>query len=714
MLRTTPIFSFWSGKRLPVMLQTAAAECGLACVAMIANYHGHRFDLPSLRRRCSVSLKGATLKGVMTIGAALQLQARPVKVALESLHTLTLPCVLHWDMTHFVVLKEVTRDGLVIHDPALGAVPMTMERASRHFTGIALELTPRSDFVPQEERQHFTIRSLMGRVTGLRRGLAQILLLGLALQLLSLLAPFYLQWVVDEAIVAADRDLITVLGGGFLLLVLLQTAISAVRSWVTTVLATNLSFQWLGNSFAHMLRLPLPYFEKRHMGDIVSRFESISVIQRSFTNQFVEGIIDGVLVLCTGAVMLIYSVSLSMVAIGALALYALLRWYLFSYLRGATAEQIVYAAQQQTHLFESTRGMQSVRLFNRTDERRIGWLNRLAEQFNADLRIARINVSSQAANTFLTNAERVIVVWLAAYAVIDNQLTVGMLFAFMSFKDQFSQRMSSLIDKLFELRMLSLHGERVADILLAKPEAEIDGGEVDMESVSPSIEFRNIGFRYADSEPYVLKNLNLTVPAGQCLALTGASGCGKTTLVKLLLGLLEPTEGEILIGGVPVLTMGFNNFRQLVGTVMQDDQLFAGTLADNIHFFEPQADLDRVHECARRAAIFDEICGMPMRFNTLVGDIGTGLSGGQKQRVLLARALYKNPKILVLDEATSHLDVHNEQLVNQAIRSTPHTRLIVAHRQETINTAERVVVLEAGQIVRDLSGLQHLAQVAGD
>jgi len=714
MLRTSPIFSFWSGKRLPVMMQTASSECGLACVAMIANYHGHRFDIASLRRRFSISLKGATLKGVIALGASLQLQARPVKVALEGLHTLTLPCVLHWDMTHFVVLKEVGRNGLVIHDPAMGVVPMTMEQASRHFTGIALELTPRSDFQPQEERQHFTIRSLMGRVTGLRRGLGQILLLGLALQLLSLLAPFYLQWVVDEAIVAADRDLITVLGGGFLLLVLLQTAISAVRSWITTVLATSLNFQWLGNSFAHMLRLPLPYFEKRHMGDIVSRFESISVIQRSFTNQFVEGIIDGVLVLCTGAVMLIYSVQLSMVAIGALALYALLRWYLFSHLRGATAEQIIYAAQQQTHLFESTRGMQSVRLFNRTDERRIGWLNRLAEQFNADLRIARINVSSQAANTFLTHAERVIVVWLAAYAVIDNRLTVGMLFAFMSFKDQFSQRMSSLIDKLFELRMLGLHGERVADILLAAPEHEVDGSEVDMDMVSPSIEFRDIGFRYSDSEPHVLKNLNLLVPAGQCVALTGASGCGKTTLVKLLLGLLEPTEGEILIGGVPVKTLGFNNFRQLVGTVMQDDQLFAGTLADNIHFFEPQADLERVYECARRAAIFDEINAMPMRFNTLVGDIGTGLSGGQKQRVLLARALYKNPKIMVLDEATSHLDAHNEQLVNQAIRGTAHTRIIVAHRQETINTAERVVVLEAGQIVRDLSGLQHVAQAAAE
>jgi ATP-binding cassette subfamily B protein RaxB len=696
------------------MLQTTKSECGLVCVAMIANYHGHRFDIPSLRRRFSVSLKGGTLKGVIALAGGLQLQARPVKISLDGLHSLRAPCILHWDMTHFVVLKEVRRNGLVIHDPASGAVLVSMEEASKHFTGIAVELSPSHQFKPQEERQVFTIRSLMGRVTGLRRGLAQILLLGIALQCISLLAPFYLQWVVDEAVVAADRDLITVLGIGFLLLVVMQTAISAVRSWVTTVLATDLNFQWLGNSFAHMLRLPLPYFEKRHLGDIVSRFESISAIQRSFTTQFVEGVIDGILVLCTGAVMLMYSVQLTAIAFASLGLYTLLRTYLFGYLRNATAEQIIHQASQQTHLIESTRGMQSVRLFHRTEERRIGWTNKLAEQFNAELRIAKISVSAQSANTFLVNAERVLVVWLAAYAVMDNKFTVGMLFAFMSFKDQFTQRMSSLIDKLFELRMLRLHGERVADILLSEPEPEVDTAEMETEAMSPSIEFRNISFRFSDSEPYVLRNLNLTIPSGQSLALTGGSGSGKTTLVKLLLGLLEPNEGEILVSGVPIASMGFNNFRQLVGTVMQDDQLFAGTIAENISFFEPQADQERILEAARLAAIFDEINQMPMRFNTLVGDIGTGLSGGQKQRILLARALYKNPRILILDEATSHLDIHNEQRVNASIKNGNHTRLMVAHRQETINTADRVVLLEGGQIIRDFSQTPAFSRPNGD
>ena len=277
-----------------------------------------------------------------------------------------------------------------------------------------------------------------------------------------------------------------------------------------------------------------------------------------------------------------------------------------------------------------------------------------------------------------------------------------MLFAFISYKDQFSQRMASLVDKLFELRMLRLHGERVADIVLTDAEEDGSDVEVDMDDISPSIEIRNLSFRYAASEPNVLSGLNLNIPAGQCIAVTGPSGCGKTTLMKLLLGLLEPTEGEILIGGIKLGSLGLTNYRQLLGTVMQEDTLFAGSIADNISFFAPSPNYQQVQACAHLAAVHAEIAAMPMAFNTLVGDIGSGLSGGQKQRILLARALYKNPKLLVLDEATSHLDTRNEQAVNEAIQKIQLTRVIVAHRPETIAMAQRVVVLQQGKIVQDV------------
>jgi ATP-binding cassette subfamily B protein RaxB len=694
--------SFWRGKCLPVILQTEAAECGLACVAMVASYWGHRIDLSSMRQRFSVSLKGATLKGLMAMAQCLNLQPRPLKLGMEHLRELKLPAVLHWDMNHFVLLKRVTSTHVVIHDPAIGERRLVHDEVAKHFTGVALELTPTAEFSPKNESRDFALLSLMGRVVGLWRGLGQVLLLGLALQLCALVAPFFMQWVIDEALLAADRGLVTILGCGFLLLVVLQASIGVVRSWVTTVLSTNLNFQWFGNAFTHLMKLPLPYFENRHTGDIVSRFGSIQTIQKSITIQFVEGIIDGILVLGTLVMMCLYSLQLAAVACCAVVLYVVLRALIFSPLKEATSEQIIHAAKQQTHFLESVRGVQSIRLFGRNDERRASWLNALADQFNSELRVAKLGLSYQTANTFLFGAERVIVIWLAALAVIDAKFSVGMLFAFISYKDQFSQRMASLIDKLFEFRMLRLHGERVADIVLTEPEQETFTHEVDTTGITPSIELRQLSFRYSDGEPYIIKDLDLKITPEESIALTGPSGSGKTTLVKLLLGLLEPTSGEILIGGVKLAILGLSNYRQLIGTVMQEDTLFAGSISDNICFFSTSPNQEQVVKCARLAAVDNEIMAMPMAYNTLVGDIGTGLSGGQKQRILLARALYKNPQLLVLDEATSHLDVWNEQAVNAAIRSLKLTRIIVAHRPETIAMAERVVVLHGGKIVHDV------------
>lgn len=700
-----PFLRFWHRRRLPVLLQSEATECGLACLAMVANFWGHQIDLAGLRRRFSLSLKGATLQGLITMAQALGLQARPLKLDMHELPALKLPCLLHWDMNHFVVLQRVDRRRLVVHDPAVGRRELPLDEAARHFTGVALELTPGAGFEPVAAPPRFTLLSLMGRVRGLRQGLVQLLVLGLALQVCALVSPFFLQWTVDEALVAADRDLITVLGLGFLLLVLVQTAIAAVRSWVTTALSTDLGFQWMANGFAHLMKLPLDYFEKRHLGDIVSRFGSMHTIQQTLTTQFVEGVVDGLLVLGTFAVMLAYSPRLAAVAATAVLLYALLRWAVHRGLRETSAEQIVHAAQQQTHFLESVRGAQSIRLFGREQERRIGWLNLLAEQSNAELRLARLSLSYRTVNTLLFGAERVIVVWLAALAVLDNRFSVGMLFAFLSYKDQFSQRLAALIDKLFEWRLLRLHGERVADIVLTPAEAErpdAPHGPSEAAATAPDIELRGVCFRYADGEPDVLKNLDLRIPSGQCIAITGPSGCGKTTLVKLLLGLLEPTEGEILVDGTPLKHLGLRPFRQGVGTVMQDDPLFTGSIGENIGFFDPSLDLERVRACARLAAVHDEIQAMPMGYHTLVGDGGAGLSGGQKQRLLLARALYPGPRLLVLDEATSHLDAGNERLVNDAVRQLALTRILVAHRQETIAMAQRVVVLDHGRIVRDL------------
>jgi ATP-binding cassette subfamily B protein RaxB len=386
-----------------------------------------------------------------------------------------------------------------------------------------------------------------------------------------------------------------------------------------------------------------------------------------------------------------------------MALYGLGRWAWFAPLRHATEEQIIHAAKQQSHFLETIRGVKTIKLFQRQDERRASWLSLLVDQVNADLRTQKLNLLYKSLNGVLFGIENILIIWLGARMVMDGNFTVGVLMAFNAYKGQFDSRVSSLIDKFVEVKMLQLQGERLADIVLQQPETAHGRLVGEQEApLTPSLEVRGLRFRYAEQEPYVLDGVSFRIAAGESVAIVGPSGGGKTTLINILLGILAPTQGEVLIGGQSVSHVGLDALRRMIGTVLQDDVLFAGSLADNISFFDPQADHAWIAECARLAAIHHDIAAMPMGYNTLVGDMGTILSGGQKQRVLLARALYKRPQILFLDEATSHLDIEREHLVNAAIKSINITRVIVAHRPETINSADRVINLAGGKVIDDL------------
>ncbi|QCP48397.1 peptidase domain-containing ABC transporter [Trinickia violacea] len=695
--------SFGVGRKLPMLLQTEAAECGLACLAMIAGYLGHHEDVATLRSRFPVSLKGTSLSRLIEIAQQLGLGARALKLDLDQLDQLRVPCILHWNFNHFVVLKEVSVRSAVIHDPAQGTRKLPLNVLSRSFTGVALELWPTSALEPREAAPSIKLRALLGPVAGLSRALAQVLVLALALEVFVLVHPFFLQWVIDEVIVSTDRDLLTVLALGFGLLLIMQQATSAIRALVLMYFGTTLNLQWRANVFTHLLNLPLRYFERRHLGDVVSRFGSIETIQKTLTTSFLSAVIDGLMTVVTLAMMFVYSRLLGCVALGTMALYALMRWLSYQPLRRATEEQIVRAAKQESHFLETVRGIKTIKLFNRQNERRSGWLSLLVEQINAGLRIQKLQLLYQQLNGLLFGIDGILVIWLGARMVMDGQFTVGALMAFNAYKGQFDNRVASLIDKYFEVKMLQLQGERLADIVFQQSEPGANQRHVpgELDNLAASIEFDAIGFRYADGEPAVLDGISLVIEPGESVALIGASGCGKTTLVNVLLGMLEPTAGKVRIGGVDVDRLGLDRLRSLVGTVLQDDVLFAGSIAENISFFDPDSDTQWIAECARLAAVHDDITAMPMGYNTLVGDMGTVLSGGQKQRVLLARALYKRPKILVLDEATSHLDLQREQQVNSAVNALRMTRVIVAHRPETIASAERIVMLKEGRVVID-------------
>ena len=714
-------------KRLPLVLQTEASECGLACLAMVAGFHGCHGDLAALRKRHRVSLKGATLAALIDVAASVRLAARPVRLELEDLRHLRVPCVLHWSFNHFVVLKRVRGSSAVIHDPAVGVRKVRAAELSRSFTGVALELWPSAEFARRKPVRAVRLRELLGRVTGLAGALAQVMSLAIALEVFALVGPLYMQWVIDHALVAGNRDLVTLLALAFGLLVVLEQSVGALRAWAIMRFGATLTAQWQVNVFRHLLRLPLGYFEKRHLGDILSRFRAVDVIQRTFTGSFVEAFVDGLTAFVILAVMLRYSVPLTAICVTATALYALGRACTYKPLRRAAEEQIAHAAKQESHFLETVRGARAIKLYQREDERRSAWAGLLVEQINAGLRAQKLNVLHRTGNGLLFGIENVLVVAIGASLVLDARFSVGMLVAFVAYKRQFGARVSMLIDKLVEIAMLRLQGERLADIVLTAPEGASDAegsgtagvGVAEMATTSapaatcaagraaarggPSaaLEIRSLRFRYAAHEPWVLDGFELAVAAGESVAIVGASGCGKSTLVHVLLGMLEPEAGELLVGGRDLRRAGVAAWRSTVGGVLQNDTLFAGSVADNIAFFDERPDQRRIEDCARLAAIHDEIAAMPMGYDTLVGYMGTVLSGGQQQRVLLARALYKRPPILVLDEATSHLDLERERRVCAAIRALDVTRIVVAHRPETIATVDRVVVLRGGRVAAD-------------
>ncbi len=698
------------------ILQTEASECGLACLAMVASHYGYETDIANLRQKFIISIKGTTLAQVISHAAKLDLSSRPLRLEVDEVENLRLPCILHWNLNHFVVLKKLEKNWrgelqFILLDPAHGERKLGLNEFSASFTGVALEILPTPIFRPKLEKRKIKLTDLIGTVHGIRSTVVKLLMLAFALEVFAITAPLFNQFVIDEVIVSADKELLLVLLIGFALLTLVQNAIGLARSWFLMRWSQDLSLQWNMRVFHHLLRLPISFFEKRHVGDIVSKFSSINAIQGTITNLLIETLLDGVLTILALIMMLMYSVKLGLVAVTAVLLYGLLRWAFYKPSLEAARGRIIFASRENSHFLETLRAVTPIKLFGKESERLARWQNLKVAVQNRDVETQKIDIYFRIGNSLIFSIENLAVLYIGATQVIHNNLTVGMLMAFMSYSNTFTSRIANLIDVFISLRMLGMHNERLSDIVLNRPE-ELDYREFDLNQVSTEISLNNVSYRYADGEPWVLENVNLSIPAGQSIALTGPSGCGKTTLCKILLGLISPTRGEILIGGKPIHQIGLQNYRRLVGTVMQDDVLLAGSILDNIAFFDSQVELARVEHCAQLAAVHEDIVKMPMGYQTLVGDMGSSLSGGQKQRVLLARALYKQPQILALDEATSHLDIANEHKVNQALSQLSLTRIMVAHRPETINAAERVVALEQGKVVEIRSEpLSHTVQI---
>ncbi len=679
-------------RKVPVVRQSERAECGLACLASLASFHGHDLDLPALRRRFAGTGQGLNLRQLLAIASTLGLEGRALRLSPDAAAGLQLPCLLHWDLNHFVVLDAIGRRGWRIVDPARGRRWVSPRSVGEHFTGVAVEFYPAQDFRPQRERHQLKLSDFWQRLQGLPVALAQLLFLALLLQLMVLAAPLYMQIVVDEVLLRLDHGLLLVLALGFALLLVGETLVRVLRQSLLLRLSARLNLHMSANLFRHLLRLPLGFFEQRNLGDIASRFGSLQSIRELLSTTAVSAVVDGLLALVTLVAMCLYDSKLALVVVVCVALYGGLRLALFPLQRRMGEDSLLASAEQETCFLESVRAMSCLKLCQGEQQRLVRWSQKLVDSLNRDIRIARLDIGLGAFNGLLFGLENIVVVFFAAKAVMAGSMTLGMLFAFMAFKQRFTAAMSGLVDAVMELRMLGLHLDRLADIALTEPESPVpfDAG-VPPRSEALPLNAEGLGFAYQPDQ-WVFRGIELQVAAGESLAIVGPSGCGKTSLLKCLMGLQSPSEGLVLADGVALAQ--YPAFRTQIAAVMQSDQLLSGSLADNITAFDLQPDNGWMIACAEFAHIHQDILRLPMQYETPVGEMGASLSGGQIQRVLLARALYRRPRVLFLDEATSHLDLETETLIAEAIATLPITRIMVAHRPQTIALAGRVLALE--------------------
>ena len=678
--------------RIPVVLQADDSECGIACLAMVAAFFGHRETLREYRSKFRVSQRGTTLANLRGYAEKLGFQGRAVRIEMDELSLLRRPAILHWQFDHFVVLTAVGRNKVRIVDPAFGERTLSKSEASTRFTGVALELLPTPALKPRKNEESIKLGTFLPAFKGLGASLGGVFLMTAALQVFTLTLPLHVQFTVDQGVRQGDWNLTVALAVGFGLVGLVSAATQWLRALIAQHVGNTSSFRMVAGLGHHLLRLPDPWYAARHTGDVMSRFASTEPVREFLMTGVFSMIVDSAMALGAFAILLLYSPKLALVASGFLVLILGIRLGTFDWLRNLTQETIVTGAGERTNFIENVERHRAIKLLGAESSREDAWGEHLVAHLNSQTRLVRFNSHVSFATTALATLQGVIILMLGAGLVIDGGFTLGMFMAFSSYAAMLFGHAQSLIERLMELRMLRLHRERIADIAIEDPEPSAS------ESAMPGrirgeIEVRGLSFSYADDCPAVLQDFNIRVRRGEFLALEGASGSGKSTLISLLCKLNEAQEGAILVDGLDIRSMDTNSYRRRIGIVMQDDDLFTGNLIDNIAVDLQNLDMERVEESARMACLHDDVMRLPMSYMTRIGHMGSSLSGGQKQRVMIARAIYRQPAIFLLDEGTAHLNDELQQQVLRNLRSTGATIVAATHDERVSACADHRVRL---------------------
>lgn len=674
-------------------MQTETSECGLACIVAASGMLGGELAMGDLRRRFPISTRGSSMRELLEIASANNMIGRAVRCELDELHQIEAPAVLHWGLNHFVVLTKAGRNRVDIFDPAVGNRRIGWKEVSEKFTGIALELSRAPGFQRRAEPSPLRLSSLFRLPAPVRAALLQTFLLSCFMQIYVVLSPFYIQLAVDNAALRGDSEVLGVLAIGFAAFCVFNLISEILRGFAVQRTTSLLNWDMTTRIFRHMIRLPLPWFQRRRLADALTRFDSINPVRQMLSEGLVTSVLDGSLAIATLLMMLLFAPLLSAIVLVGFGLYVLVRLAAIPLNMRLGAEALLASIAEQGKRIETLRAIQSIKLMGAESRRESDWANRYANVISTQQRTANANAVFGAIHHSVRGLVGIATVYVGVRAVIAQEITIGILFAFMAYANQFSERAIALFEQFISWRMLDLYTMRLADIVLTRSEESDEAAVPGLPAIKGRFDIDHLAFQYGPQDKLVFQNLSFTINPGEFVAITGPSGSGKSTLLKVLCGLYAPTFGEIRVDGLPLSAWGNSRLRDALGVVMQDDELLAGSILENVTFFEENVDVDRVWQALSMAAIADEVMAMPMRAETFVGDMGGALSGGQKQRILLARALYRRPQILVLDEATSHLDLRNEKAINEALRGLDITRIVVAHRPETVAAADRVLTL---------------------
>lgn len=681
---------------ISIVRQTEQSECGLACLSMVSGFYNRWISLADLRREYSPSTLGMTLKSIVEIAQNIGFETRAVRCELEDLRALRLPAVLHWDHKHFVVLSGVSKSEAVIADPALGIRRLKIAEVDKRFTGVALELTPSARFNDLKKSSRLKPFDVIRFSRESFLALVKIVVLSILLQLFVLAAPLYIQLVIDRGIFSSSIDVVWLLALSFLFIKIFEIIVETTRSFVVQYLANIVLLDSETRLLIHLVKLPYRYFSARNIGDVHERFSSVSALRNMLVQHGVNVFVDGVLALSVVFLLFYYSWLLALVVLTSTALYAALRAISTPFISKQSLTVLEARGRQSTTFMEILRGIQTIKVLGLEKDKASEWRYHTVRSLNATVRMGNSEIIVGLISSLIFGLSVILVVAVGAIMVINSGFTIGMLVAFLAYKAVYDGRSIALIEALVQYRLLDPHLERISDIALSElePQSRLNQISDEPETV---LRLTNVSFKYSQYDKYVLEDVTFDLPVGKNLVITGGSGQGKSTLLKLAIGLFRPTSGEIQYGAVSdTLSGDVSCFR--IGTVLQDDTLLSGTIGENISCFSDSPDLSQIRRCAELSSILDDIDSLPMGFSTLVGDMGSTLSAGQTQRVMLARALYKKPNLLIIDEGTSALDVATEKQVNRNLTQLGISRLCVAHRVETIAYADILYELKDGSL----------------